>query len=114
MKKLYMERNKQVNNLRKNSFISKEESKSMKIIDDNQKMPYVFFQPKIGKPFHPETGTFQARAIVETASSPLSALENYLFTVTNPIMDKLPGVVQNSTQLMKRIDNNVSCVVHRI
>ena len=108
MEKLCDETNEQVNILRKNGFTSAAKSEKMKVVDTNQKMPYVFFQLKISKTFHPETGTFQARAIVETACGPLYGLDSYLCTVTNPIMDILPCLVHNSTQLMERIDEHVS------
>ena len=100
---LCQKRNTHIRHLENNGYISLKESLAMQVIDDKQKLPYVYFQAKIHKPFHPDTGTFQSRAIVATGCGPLYSLDKYLSKITSPIMAFIPGLLKNSNQLIERI-----------
>ena len=68
---------------------------------DQKMMPYIHFQPKTDLPAHQTTGTFQARAVVETSVGPLHLLDCYLARVSAPIMTVLPGILNDSTELVQ-------------
>ena len=108
-KKLCDGRNAHIHKLKRNGYISHKESKAMQVIDENQKFPYVFFQPKTNKPFHPETDTFQAKAIVETTCGPLYVLDNYLSNITSPIMDIIPGLLKKLHSADRKNSHNFNC-----
>ena len=108
IKKLCLERNEHIQFLERNNHITRRESLAMQFMDENQKLPLVYLKPKINKPFHPSTGTFQARAVVSTIRGPLYALDKYLSKITSPIMEILPGLLKNSDQLIEEIANKSS------
>ena len=75
----------------------------MQVMDENQKMPFVYFKPKLNKPFHPTTGSFQARAVVSTIRGPLYAFDKYLSRITSPITTVLPDLLKNTNHFIARI-----------
>ena len=108
IRNICMERNEHIQYLERNNHITRRESLAMQVMDENQKLPLVYLKPKINKPFHPSTGTFQARAVVSTIRGPLYALDKYLTKVTSPMMRVLPGLLKNSDQLIEEIANKSS------
>ena len=103
MKRVCKERNAHIRYLEENGHISRRESMAMQVVEENQRMPYIYLKPKINKPFHPTTGTFQARAVVSTVCGPLHALDSYLAAITSPILRVLPGMLKNSDDLIEQI-----------
>ena len=66
---------------------------------DSKIFPYIHFRPKTDVPAHPTTGTFQARAVVETSVGPLNRLEDFLAQLSAPIMEVMPGILNESFHL---------------
>ena len=109
MKQICHDRNEHVQYLERNNHVTRRESLAMQsTTDEKQAMPLVYLKPKINKPFHPATGTFQARAVVSTVRGPLYSLDKYLSKITSPIMAMLPGLLKNSDQLIEEIANKSS------
>ena len=67
--------------------------------NDSKIFPYIHFRPKTDVPAHPTTGTFQARAVVETSVGPLNRLEDFLAQLSAPIMEVMPGILNESFHL---------------
>ena len=103
MSHLVAARNYHLHQLRAVGIIGEETLNELKNSETNEvkMIPYIHFRPKTDLPAHPATGTFQARAVVETDSGPLHALDEYLANLATPITTIMPGILNDSYELVQ-------------
>ena len=83
------------------NFLSKKEKESM--IRSPTKGSYAYFLAKTHKGPEPTSGTFQGRPIVATHSAKIHLLDKYLTRVTSPLLSRIPGSLQDTFDLLKRL-----------
>ena len=103
MAQLVAARDDHLQQLRDEGVIGEETLNELQNSETNQvkMIPFIHFRPKIDLPAHRKTGTFQARAVVDASSGPLHALDEYLAKMAAPITRIMPGILNESYELVQ-------------
>ena len=96
-------RNDHIRKLMASGFLDKEEIAEFVSTQQNEAkiFPFIHFRPKTDVPAHPATRTFQAKAVVETSVGPLHHLDVFLAKLGAPIMEAMPGILNECIDLEK-------------
>ena len=96
-------RNDYIRQLMASGFLDKEDFAEFTSPKENEAkiFPFIYFRPMTDVPAHSATGTFQAKAVVETSVGPLHHLDVFLARLTSPIMEVMPGILNESIDLGK-------------
>ena len=96
-------RNDHIRKLMASGFLDKEEIAEFISTQQNEAkiFPFIHFRPKTDVPAHPATRTFQAKAVVETSVGPLHHLDVFLAKLGAPIMEAMPGILNECIDLEK-------------
>lgn len=63
----------------------------------------IYFLPKTHKPINPTSNTFAGRPIVATYTSSTHGIDQYLTQLTAPILERIPGSLKDTTDLLKKL-----------
>lgn len=61
------------------------------------------FTPETHKGLNPRTGTFYGRPVVATYAVKLELLDKYITALTTPLLDRIPGSLRDTEELLERL-----------
>lgn len=68
---------------------------------ETTKIPAIYFLPKIHKAKRSDTGTFNGRPIIAAIGSMMKSLDQYLATITAPLLKEIPGSLIDTGALLR-------------
>lgn len=66
--------------------------------------PPIYFLPKIHKNKRTDTDTFAGRPIIAATNGPLKIFDNWLATLTAPLLEHIPGSLKDTTSLINALN----------